>query len=119
MNLEQMQQSLDFLNIGFIVCLALAALCLIITVILFVRFDVIRMLRESTGLAARRSESQFNEENATVTDKLNIKSGALPVGVLSTSEVDLPPSGGVTTVLETPAEEGFAVVRETLIIHTD
>jgi hypothetical protein len=39
------QQMMDALHVGFIVCIVLSALCLVLTVILFIRFDIWGIMR--------------------------------------------------------------------------
>jgi hypothetical protein len=119
MNLEQMQQTLDLLNVGFIACLVLAAICLVVTVLMFIRFGIARTLRERVGLAARKTESLFNEENTTITDKLNIKSGALPTSISGNIRASQISQDNATTVLETTADKDFIIVKEVLVIHTE
>jgi hypothetical protein len=81
MNLEQMQQMLDLLNGGFYICLFLALAFLLASALGFWRFDMLTVIKERTGIAARQAAEAFNAENASTTGSLTL-SGALDSGPL-------------------------------------
>ncbi|MDR1088262.1 MAG: hypothetical protein LBL23_03205 [Coriobacteriales bacterium] len=77
MTLEQMQQQLALLNGAFYLCVFLAVVCFVATLLMFWRFNILEVFRERTGIAARRAAAAFNEANATTTGPLAPGSGVL------------------------------------------
>jgi hypothetical protein len=76
MDIQRYQTTLDILHNGFIICTVLAILFLIITVLLFWRFDILTIIQQRFGIEAKRSREEFKEVNES-TGALKYHSGAL------------------------------------------
>jgi hypothetical protein len=63
MSIEQLQDTVAFLHTGFIVCIVLASVFLVLTVLLFFNFKVLAMLKQRTGIEARKAISELDFEN--------------------------------------------------------
>jgi len=71
MNFDETQQTLEMLTVGFYLCLALMFVFLLATMVMFWRFDILGLLRERTGIAAKRSAAAFVEKNARISGELS------------------------------------------------
>lgn len=71
MNFDETQQTLEILTMGFYLCLALMFVFLLVTMVMFWRFDILGLLRERTGIAAKRSAAAFVEKNARTSGVLS------------------------------------------------
>lgn len=84
------EQVINLYHIGFLVCLCLAAVFAILSVVLFFKFDIRGVFDFRTGRGKRRSIKKMEEENS--------RTGRLtkdPVAPDATSDLYRTPSGGM------------------------
>ena len=59
-----LQQTISMYHTGFLICLALAVCFLIVSVILFIVFNIPKIITNRTGRAMRKSMKAIEEKNA-------------------------------------------------------
>jgi hypothetical protein len=70
MNLGEIQGTISLLHIGFVVCVILAIVFLGLAVTFFFRFNILQVIQQKTGWAAKKELAAFNEQNSTTTGSL-------------------------------------------------
>ncbi|MDR2106591.1 MAG: hypothetical protein LBP24_04210 [Coriobacteriales bacterium] len=64
MNLEDIQNTISLLHIGFIICVILAIVFFGLSVLFFVRFNILQVIRHKTGITARKELAAFGNYNS-------------------------------------------------------
>ncbi|MDR0500666.1 MAG: hypothetical protein LBG97_05410 [Coriobacteriales bacterium] len=135
MTLEQTQQVLGMLNSGTYLCLALMIVCFIISILLFWRFNVLRIIKERTGISGRQAAKLFNQRNTkdktfstdsavafTASSAINAtesseKTIALINSNIVTNTEDAENMSDTCDVMK--SSKDFLLIREVLVVHTD
>lgn len=96
---------------GFFVCLVLAVVFLLITVLLFFRFHIPALFAARSGRAMRKSIQEIEEKNAR-TGRLSGGAEAVPGGVrrgVTITQVERKRSGALSARTKKPSETSAAV----------
>ncbi|MDR1014958.1 MAG: hypothetical protein LBL86_08305 [Coriobacteriales bacterium] len=140
MSLERMQETIALLHGGIIVCIVLAVFFLGLAVLFFFRFHILQIIQQKTGVTARRELAAFNEQNSMATGQL-ARSNSIALGERTPAGLAAAPSKGLGKPRSRrlgskrlsgapppappplqpppPVPEGFVLIKEALVIHTD
>ena len=141
--MQEMEKIINLYHIGFLICLALSMIFLLVTVFLFFKFDIRNIIDLKTGRGAKKTIQKMEELNAK-TGKLRQEMAAQTPSVLRPEErIVFPPTEKTakdnsqeteemmdTEVLpaacerkekNTPADlpGAFEIIKDSMWIHTD
>lgn len=106
--MQETEKIISLYHTGFIVCLVLFILFLLVTVLLFFRFDIRNVIDLRTGRGAKKTIQKMEEINAK-TGKLRQEMTAQTPSVLRPEE----------RVILPPTEETVCIKKETEVMNTD
>lgn len=127
--MTQAENLINLYETGFKICLVLAVLFFALTVFMFFRFKILKVIANRTGRAQKKSIEQMQEANAR-TGHLRHAAQVAMGEYTPESLNEQPPETEETSVLSVsmPQEPGrrksaytgrFIVTKEVLFVHTD